>query len=138
MIQFSCFCDVLLLMEIQNWKSKPAVSRATGLIMKLKSSSMICLMCFYGSFRMIHRMTPSFVIWNVTSEIFNFMWHSVANPCMSFLFDFIQLFSPFSWTQWLGKHHYAFFPKAMRVSHVVNACRGQTNIESDAASSHDG
>jgi len=83
----SLLCDVLLVMDIQNWPDRPAVTWASGLITKIKALVMMSCLCWFGTFRMIHRMTPSFVTWNVASDIFNVSWHTVANPIMCFVFN---------------------------------------------------
>jgi len=130
--------DCLLLLDVQNWRTKPNVSYATGIITKLKSANMIIHLCLIGSFRLLHRMTPSFVVLSAILGIMQFSWQKVANPCVAFLFGVIQKFTPFEWTYLLGAFHHTFFPTEFQVNHVMNAFRGVASMPVDAASTDDG
>jgi hypothetical protein len=130
--------DCLLLLDVQNWRTKPNVSYATGIITKLKSANMIFHLCLIGSFRLLHRMTPSFVVLNAILGIMQFSWQKVVNPCVAFLFGVIQKFTPFEWTYLLGAYHHTFFPTEFQVNHVMNAFRGVASMPVDAASTDDG
>ena len=83
-------------------------------------------------------MTPNFVFWNVVSAVLNFTWHSVANPCMKFVFDVVEAFSPCSWTGLLGGYYLEFFPKTIGIYHVLAACRGESPPSEEAAAMQDG
>jgi len=137
-LKISVMLDCCLLIDILNRQTKPAVSCATGIITKLKSANMIFHLCSIGSFRLLHRMTPSFVTLNAILGIMQLSWQKVANPCVAFLFDVIQAFTPFEWTYLLGSYHHTFFPTEFQVNHAMNAFRGVASMSVDAASTDDG
>jgi len=64
--------------------------------------------------------------------------HSVANPCMKFVFDVVEAFSPCSWTGLLGGYYLEFFPKTIGIYHVLAACRGESPPSEEAAAMQDG